>query len=250
LARFLENSIADSHKKDPFMSIELLPPAAGVSAIDQQVQLLVNRMVTLNRKALGITSEHVGVPLPLLVRWQRWFRSGATFTDDYGALKQFHGELLEAASDLLQEDLPPAEAERLSQLLIASRNILHAAKNVKDIRHNLKELNDSANDNLYSALLAIREKESEFYSTVESRLGEKVTSDEGPLTLTENNREQEHYVQRTMDLLHHHQIKEFEAATLVNVYRELHSSHKAIIKAMVVLAAPQREEQSSTFQAV
>lgn len=252
LAHYLESTFSQKDKNVPLIAVELLDPPAAISALENQINCLFKQMVAVNRRALEL-KDLTGVSADAASHRFRWNGySRTSFNDDYGALKQFHGELLEAASDVLQQEFPPAESERLGKLLAASRNILHAAKNVKDIRHNLKELNDSANDNLYGALMAIKDKELSFYERLEKLLdGKQLDAKERDLlSLDVNDQEQEELVRRTLEVLHHHRIKEYEAATLVNVYRELHSSHKAIIKAMLVLSEGQRVEQSSTFQAV
>ncbi|MEY4595499.1 MAG: hypothetical protein RIQ47_1909 [Bacteroidota bacterium] len=237
LAQFLERKISIAKQQVPIFSMDLLFAAKGVEQLERHLQFLFRQMILLNKRALGLQVLNGDQPDSFLKRVKNILLARASFTDDYGAIKQFHGEWLEAASDLLQEDLVPSEAERLGQLITAAGNILHAAKNIKDIRHNLKELNDSANDYLYSASLAIKQKEGTFYNSAIQWVGEREGGSSFLVDekLAENDREQELAVRETMDALHRHTIKEYEAATLVNVYRELHSSQKAILKSMNVM---------------
>ena len=50
--------------------------------------------------------------------------------------------------------------------------------------------------------------------------------------LEENRAEQERHIAPAMELLHEHSIREYEASTLMNVYRGLYSSHKAVIRTL------------------
>jgi phosphate:Na+ symporter len=58
-----------------------------------------------------------------------------------------HAEIFTYYSQIQSQKLNEAEAKELERLIYASRNIMNALKNFKDIRHNMDEFDSS--DNLY-----------------------------------------------------------------------------------------------------
>jgi phosphate:Na+ symporter len=191
---------------------------------------LFYRVIRLNRKALGITAEGSVQKRSMFQRLTELSRA-VPFIDEYRQLKQEQGELLESCADLLREELSPDESERLNRLVVVLRNCVHAAKNLKDIRHNLKELSDSANDRLFGLLTQLREREAAFYKGLEAEV--KAADKELGRRLEENKDELERLTAHALTLLQEHAIKEYEASTLMNVYREVYSSHKALLKVRV-----------------
>ncbi|MFM2134764.1 MAG: hypothetical protein RL021_164 [Bacteroidota bacterium] len=189
---------------------------------------LFHRTVLLNRKALGISVDQKRRRSGFAERFKKWSRA-VPFIEDYRQLKQQQGELLETCADLLREELTLEETDRLNRLVAALRNCVHAAKSLKDIRHNLKELSDSANDRLFGLLSQLRDREDAFYQLLEA--GENGSESELNRRLQANKTELERMTANTLTLLQEHDIKEYEASTLMNVYREIYSSHKSLLKA-------------------
>lgn len=204
----------------------------GIELAEMETRYLLQRSLRLNRKALGVEDEQES-------SWLQHLRQAATdvmqFTEQYNDLKQHQGEILEYVADLLKEDITTSQSVRLGKLVTVSRNIVHAAKNIKDIRHNLKELADTADDTLFHLFNDIRTSERQFYSMMEellSQLDRPETASRLDQALKENIAAQDISIRGTLDLLREHKVKEFEASTLLNVYREIYSSHKAMLNAL------------------
>ena len=213
----------------------------------ESIDLLKDSM-TLNRIALGINGQSTTEKSSFLFRLKKWSKEKASFMEEYRRLKLLQGEQLQRCAELLLEELNPEESDLLSRLIKVLRNITHSTKNIKDIRHNLKELNDTANDELYGLLDHIRKDEMEFYRFAEASLllideGSHVTK-EGELEA--NRSGQQRRIEHALTLLHNHAIKEYEASTLMNIYRELYSSHKAILQTLQDLALNRQDSMDTT----
>lgn len=197
-----------------------------------ETRRLFFQTILLNRKVLGIGQAEQLRGIGLLGRMKQLLRA-VPFIDEYRQLKQQQGELLEACADLLREELTPEETEQLNRLVAALRNCIHAAKSLKDIRHNLRELADTANDRLYGLLQEMKDREADFYRSLESGLSDRPAGSDFPLeqALEHNKHQLEKVSAQALQLLQEHSIKEYEASTLMNVYREIYSSHKALLKA-------------------
>jgi len=237
MAHWLEKRVSGGavELQFPESSVRMIDdPGAVLDEVRQESLLLLNRAMRLNREALGIADRPVASRDGLLVRLNNLFSSGVPFIDEYRRLKLQQGELLELCADLLREELTPEETDRLNRLLRILRNITHSSKGIKDIRHNLKELADTANDHLFGLLGSIRADEARFYRMSENAL--TAMGAEGPadwdFQLAENREGQERRIANALTLLHDHSIKEYEASTLMNIYRGLYSSHKAIIQCL------------------
>lgn len=222
----------------------------SITADDPQSMLILIRMeairllretMMLNRRVLGIgtnTHTQTSSELPVRIRIRKWFESGRPFIDDYRRLKMQQGEQLELCADLLREELEPDETDRLNRLITVLRNVTHASKNLKDIRHNLKELKDTANDRLFELSGTLRNEEAEFYTEMERCLQQQLLLQEinWQLKLEENRTDQERRIAEALSMLHEHAISEYEASTLMNIHRGLYSSHKAILHSFLDLA--------------
>lgn len=157
-------------------------------------------------------------------------RSGQT-QSMYEKLKASEGQLLDAYLQWESTKDSSEENKPVSNYIEAVRQIIHAAKSIKDIHHNMDELRESANDILH-----------EYYH----RIGTNWKAFKRDLILLEDARSQETLRERALNHfniiiedIHEDirldRIKEIEASSLLNVNREILSSKKAMLKAWGLL---------------
>ena len=102
-------------------------PEAGLEAIEREVDRLTEWVLAHVRQVLMADANSGGV------------------SRAYGQLKRLETELIEFSLRLEQQSLSEDESRRLRSLQTAARNLVLAAKAVKDIHHNLREMAESAN---------------------------------------------------------------------------------------------------------
>ena len=137
--------------------------------------------------------------------------------------------------DIPKNDMTPFEVETTGKLITISRNIIHAAKNIKDIQHNINELNTTANDTLHELYIKLREAEMIFYTNIQKLLlnfEQNISIQELEVLLQKSKEDYTIAVNNTLDLLNKDKIMELDSSTLLNVFREVHSSHNSLLSAI------------------
>ncbi|MFM7823710.1 MAG: hypothetical protein ACKPB3_08040, partial [Bacteroidota bacterium] len=85
----------------------------------------------------------------------------------YTDLKKYENEIALFGIQVQANQLSEREAKTLENSITSIRNAAIAAKDVKDILHNLDELRSSASDELFGFYQSITRFQSEFYGNVE-----------------------------------------------------------------------------------
>ncbi|MCC7303296.1 MAG: Na/Pi cotransporter family protein [Bacteroidia bacterium] len=151
---------------------------------------------------------------------------------DYDQLKKLQGEILAYLASIPPQSMNQEETALHGKLLTGVRHLLRSVKNIKDIRHNLEEMNHTASDRLYHLGESIRNSALQFYQEF-SGITNPALPDAAmkAAALETHNREwYETDIARIMAALSEQKIEEKDAVMLLNVYREIYSSNKALIR--------------------
>ena len=125
--------------------------------------------------------------------------------------------------------------QRLGQIIPAIRNGVHAAKSIKDTSEDLHLFRSSVNDRFNAYFDQFREVVREFYETLDGlrKLGVHSLVFE---TLVEIKNKSEllyrRMHKRIYDEVSRGELSEVEISTLLNVNRELYSSHHSLLSAL------------------
>jgi phosphate:Na+ symporter len=158
-----------------------------------------------------------------------------SMAEQYKHIKDLHGEILDFLVEMNNDGISTTENERCAKLIDASRYIITAAKEIKDIVHNLNELDSSANDTLYEIYHKIQLSEIEFYDFLKGIFSSDnglITQDKILLWQKENKIWQKKSNEQIYKLLDDDVIDNRDGSTLVNVFRSVYSAHKYILKAL------------------
>ena len=200
--------------------------ASSIKMIQTAAKKLATETVALNKQALGI-AEEMSTKYSLFGYFKKMLITGVPFKDEYHSLKVRQGEQLERCAELLHEEMNPDDVERLNGMIRALRNIVHSSKNIKNIRANLKELSESENDSYYGELEVIKSNERSFYS----ELTKQESQPNGLMKMSiDNVQSHDEVIKHTLNLLQGRSVTEEQASTLLNIHREIYSSHKALIE--------------------
>ncbi len=237
-AAFLGRKYTGIEKDDLSLFIHkasVYPGKDSLELAEMEIVSLLRNAFLLNRMALEIETENESMD-----SWYKNFRKmtqpAVSYNVQYQRIKLLQGEILDYVQEIQQEKFTREQISRTNMLLHICREVIHGVKNVKDIKHNLNELADSADDELYSLYMDLQKREKLFYAQLEIFLAEggntKATRDKLDDFLKMNKEEHEGEISKLFLLLRGHKISEFEVSTLLNVYREIYSSHKAFLLAL------------------
>jgi phosphate:Na+ symporter len=209
-------------------------PETALVAVEKESERLIKHVIWLNRKALEIRSSQPKEFIHQL--------SGSSYTECYETIKQLNGEILDFCISLKSQPLNETELERVDMLIQMFQKIMISAKSVKDIRHNIKDYRDSANDLLYDFFKSIKKREEPFYDKCEQLFLDHETSRSTlKLLIAEARNEQNKSVQEIFNLSFANKLQDLDMATLINVFEAVRGSHESLLEAMSLL------KSSSTF---
>jgi phosphate:Na+ symporter len=213
------------------------PDLNPVELAGMEIVLLLRNAYQLNRHALEIMKENKASDEG---SWFKTFRKLGirvyTYEEQYRRIKLLQGEILDFIHEIRQENLSAPQVSRMNSLVSVCREVIHAVKNIKDIRHNIIDLSDTAKDHLYVLFTDLQAREKSFYTRLEAFLDKmplNTPADSGQFQdfLRMNKEEHERETSELFNLLKSDKISELEVSTMLNVYREIYSSHKALIMA-------------------
>lgn len=246
-ADFLDKKYVSEETIDPTFFIHNsseLGAADTLDPVEMEIESLFRHAIQLNRIGFAITDEQNSDAW--YKNLKRFTETQLTYEEQYQRIKLLQGEILEYIQNLQQQKFEKEQLLRLNSFISICREVTHAVKNIKDIRHNLMDLADSAHDEYYDLYIQLQEREKIFYTTIEEIIsnrnqGEKFKSRIDDLS-NFNQEEQEKEISKLFFLLRENKISELKISTMLNVYREVYSSHKAFLKAISVMQNVAEEE--------
>lgn len=234
IAKFLERFFKEelSEKLTLFIrKTDKVLPEYALELAEKETIHLMNETIELNKEILGLNENK---PEGLIQNIKNLNSDSSSITLKYENLKLLHGEILEYITEIPKTELSDSELERTGTLFNIIRHILRAAKNVKDILHNLEDFDATPNDSLFDTLLQIKSKVKEFYELFQKLLAqpENITLEILDNLISNNRQQYDYSISEMLSLLKDNKISELDSTNLLNVYREIYSSNKALIRAL------------------
>ncbi|HNQ61339.1 MAG TPA: Na/Pi symporter [Bacteroidia bacterium] len=224
----------------------------AIELVELETFQLMRHAIYLNRLGLAIEDESEA-DKDWYSNFKRLVFSGHSYTGRYQKIKFLQGEILDYVQELQQEKFNAEQMARLNDIIHICREVLHAVKNIKDINHNLNDLADSAEDELHSLYRNLQTREKYFYHAVEGLINSneataKISSAILDL-MNSGKKEEETEISKLFLLLREDKISDYKVTTLLNVYREVYSSHAAILRAVsLLMKIPDAIEHNNTDQ--
>ncbi|WP_143962513.1 Na/Pi cotransporter family protein [Litoribacter populi] len=122
-------------------------PEVAVSAVEKEVAATFEKTVNFI-----IGTFQAGKNLRKMPTWRRIVGEVKDPIENYNQLKEIEDELTAYHVSLQEEVLSEEEAESLTNLMLGMRSMIFAAKDIKDIQHNLRQMENSE-DALTSEIL-------------------------------------------------------------------------------------------------
>lgn len=157
---------------------------------------------------------------------------GKDLPGKYEHIKQMYGEMHTFYLKLQHNELHKSEHERLGQLISAIRNIMYAAKNIKDAQPDIEQTRNSSNDLKYNFYNLTAGKIQRFYGQVAAMAGkgpgknqfEALTALYQGITAGYAETLQQLYKESLAN-----RVNEVEISTLINFNRQLYTSFKSVL---------------------
>ena len=208
---------------------------AALENITRETLRLIDQAAALNQATFGLPPDHTfydsyddrnGVDV---------FSPDIDYDACYADIKQLEGEILRHAIALQGTSLEADESKRLSQLIPAIRNAVHAAKSMKDVYADLELFRGSVNDRFNAYYGQFREAAREFYEALDSLQTSDIPAIRFEALIEIKGKSetiQNRMHRRIHDEVSRGELSEVEISTLLNVNRELFSASQSLVAAL------------------
>jgi len=194
--------------------------------LENETKFFIHQVIDYSLVSFNL--EEIIKPDPVL---QKSF-ARKTVAEKYDHIKQSHGEMHAFYLKLQHTGLHQTETERLEHLISSIRNMMYAAKNIRDAQLDIGQIRNSSNDIKYNFYGQSREKLLNFYRQAEQLLklenGEKRFE-----ALTALYHSVTTGYSETLHLLYKEnlasRVSEIEISTLINFNRELYTFFKSVL---------------------
>jgi phosphate:Na+ symporter len=226
ISRLLERKIPDGENNASFVKAPL--EDADITLLRDEVMHLLERDLEFHDMVLDLEKPEAE---GLLENFKSFARKSGNTSTFYNRLKATEGDLI-AYYMRVRDDIQ--DTTNTEVLMECIRQILHSAKSIKDVHHNITELRESGQDSLHVHYHRLQQN----WETFRKKFSERYRS--GTSTYDDFMRQayldMEDHNKSIMQQLHEGKLQEIEASTLMNIERELLSSKKSLIRAAEKLA--------------
>lgn len=208
-------------------------------AMAEEIEYLLVKTIQFHNLVLDINiSESDGI----FSNIRNFTKKSGTTQDEYKRLKMSEGDLLEYFVKLQTETLSKEEYIKLNRQMDGLRHIIHAAKSIKDIHHNIAEMRESAKDHFHDYYVMLQNDWIDFREKLLNQINVKhpVISDISDLMKFAYHQQQK-MIEMIREDLRLKSISEMESATLMNIQRESLSSKKSLVRGLAYLKIPTDE---------
>ncbi len=244
LAEFLQRRIQPQpdHAMTQFIRKSAIAlPGDALTLTEKEIVHLLHDTIALNKRVFGHPEQ---VEKGWMSQIRKLTTSEEPIPESYDNLKRLHGEILEYITEIPKEGMTEAEIEKTGKLITIIRHVLRAAKNVKDIQHNLEEFEASANDDVFGLYQEMKRRVFAFYNVFMGYVDDAAYTDSSRIReLLHNNRQQyDDTIVVLINALKENKINELDSSSLLNVNREIYSANKALIRSLGDLIEIEEEE--------
>lgn len=193
---------------------------AATEALEKECIFFLQKTINVNSQLLNLNNG-----------------SRKTSTESSFSLKLYESEIVNFYRLLLQNELSTHEVTRINNFIASVRNAALSAKDLKDIKHNIEELSNSATDIFYEFYSKIRENQKQFYFELNELINHLLISSSSDLELL--NKVHQGFYQEEMknlyQLFSQKNESEINMPSLLNMTREINNSNEALLRAVQFL---------------
>lgn len=205
-------------------------PETALDSLNRETGHLITLVLKLWKSAF-----RQNPPAPRSASNSSFFKLKENFLDHYFEIKKLNGEMINFYGGIQKQSLNETESLKLSRMITATGNALHAAKDIKDIESDLSDFRKSTNNTLgklYESFDGMSQSlVSKFDSILQSKETNMMFEELGKL-LIEIQKNYDKLIELVYEETNRKHLIEEEIATVLNVNRELYSAGKALILAL------------------
>jgi phosphate:Na+ symporter len=240
-SRFLEKRYMNDNQETFFINkTSLSDTDIAFEAMKEETKIFLYQVIGYSLETFGISNKN----------WQKPALSAfskQTNSDKYDHIKRVYGDIHAYSIELQSKTDTNLLSQEIEKLTFSVRNGMYAAKNIKDIIHDIEQLSNSSNDVKYSFYIASRKKTQLFFDKALSTLDSGNNGHFEELTKLYNDI-QENYtttLKGLYDSSFSHKLSDIEISTILNFNRELYSAFKSVVMALKDYSL--NEEQAAYF---
>jgi phosphate:Na+ symporter len=240
-ARVLEKLVKDNKVTIAGYISKLSPTdvEAGIVALEKEIRHMMETVIQLNTHALKMSStgilkwEEENATLNRKLKWME----KRSFISIYRDIRELEVEILHFYSGLQKQKINKKEAEKLSEIMSAVRNSVYSAKSMKDIVHNIDELDNLDKAAIQDKLIKIQQFQEEFYHEIYQISAPPGFSAELLAVQVLMQKSKLRYKSFTTQIYQDIStglINEEQVSTLLRVNREIYNSDKFLLRAVSI----------------
>ncbi|MCH8547197.1 MAG: hypothetical protein LAT54_10735, partial [Cryomorphaceae bacterium] len=203
-------------------------PEIAIQAAEKELLITVNRCITFLENALGMTTPK-STALPYLSFLQTVESTDAA----YQHLKNIEDELTDYSLRIQERSLNEQEVEHLDRLMQSIRSLIFAAKEVRDITHNVKDIKQSQDKSAKEILDHLLESMSHLFRDIREALHDGHL--EGIAFYAYKEKYLREYPDRITDLyrkVKEKPLRDVSISSMTNLIRKIYSSMQYLSEAV------------------
>jgi phosphate:Na+ symporter len=155
--------------------------------------------------------------------WRKILYQPLDLLEEYGRIKKLEDEITKYHILLQEEFLSEREAQKLTSLMLSLRTMVFAAKDIKDVMHNIRDMEDEEDRVVVSLHGKIKSYIMEYLEKLNSYKKLEKTPESEPNWITENSKQYKTWISDLYADLKSNDL-EFPVSTLNNVIKQVISS--------------------------
>lgn len=224
--RFVNNEPSGYSVYIKRVSVEV--PEAAISALEKDIQVTYQK--TLN--FIANIWQAGDVSKTNLSIWRKILLQPKDLHQSYQELKSLEDELTAYHLRLLAQNLSALEAQKLTSLMLTLRTLIYAAKDVKDVMHNIREMEESESELLVYFYQEIKSYTYDFITELNTYIEKAVNIGEIPKWLVYNDSIYNHWI-GTLYQRNQYEKLDYPVSTLTNVMKQVISSMDNLSNAVI-----------------
>jgi len=239
LGRFLEKRFAKEDDETLFIhKVNVADTDPALVALEKESEWMLYHTTAFAMEAFDIKTNAVEK-----LSFSKEFIA-KTIMEKYEYIKHLHGNIYNYATRLQSLVTDKATNSRVYQFLDAARNIMYAAKNIKDALPDIEMLSKSSKDQKYNSYMQTRERIADFFTKAITLVNDSSETENFKKISSLYNGIQKSYKEMLAEL-HREDLQkkldEVEFSTIVNFNREIYTCEKSIAFALKDLLLSEEE---------
>ncbi|MCH6199192.1 Na/Pi symporter [Aquiflexum sp. LQ15W] len=194
-------------------------PSVALEALEKEILLTYDSTVNFIMNVLEngeLEENHKSI-------WRKILYQPVNLLEEYGQIKKLEDEITKYHILLQEEFLNEKEAQKLTSLMLSLRTMVFAAKDIKDVMHNIRDMEGEEDRLVVDLHGAIKTYVTAFLEKMDEYKALEVIPENEPDWINENAKQYKIWISELYEDLKSNNL-EFPISTLTNVIKQVISS--------------------------